>query len=621
MDYFCNYCGFHTRYGLGMAPVYPRPCHVCGLGMMVPGSADSGFWIQQKTLCSFGIAKPPLTVRTTSGTKPIEQLDYFANDSGKKYKNLIQTETVYLGTFNNYLLPDTDQFAWLSPYTGNKHNQRYFTQAALAKVAIAQFQSNGGVFPRLIEPFVGSGQVFLNSCRWGPAFNQGIPLFHEFVGGDLNPYVVATYQCLRVEQAKFITAYRRFARLWDGDVAASFEERKAWLAEHGASEATGTVLYGKAFAAMSYIYVVNRCAHGSKLTAGKGLYASLRGGLNGEALRSIRRRERGTLTNVLGMLGDLGETTFSCQDFEVTCSLAKPTDIVFMDCPFPAFTKLIPAPGTKNPESSKAAKTYGVDEDDDDVELQTRIVNVTRKLVNQGTTVMLCNFANPGIIRAYSALLWDDTGIPQKFRRWFTYTYCSPARASEAYLLTILPGRGKLQVNGVPEYLHAMWQRCAVGDDNFGEPEQQQFFFDVKVAKAELPVRENWKQIKVEVKDDKPAPKVVKRKLNNSDEEQLDEWAEDDSQSKRRKVEIRIHSDSVNNAEKFEEFEDTDDVVLLNQEQLDALEREDGYPVDLVDDFGYAIEDPSTATEVPSMANVGPVTTTNTNVKDTTPKQ
>jgi hypothetical protein len=141
---------------------------------------------------------------------------------------------------------------------------------------------------------------------------------------------------------------------------------------------------------------------------------------------------------VLGTLGTLAATTFSCQDFEVTCDLAKPTDIVFMDCPFPAFTKLIPAPGTKNPESSKAANTYGVDEDNEDVGLQTRIVNVTRKLINQGTTVMLCNFANPGIVRAYSALLWDDTGIPQKFRRWFTYTYCSPARASEAYLLTIL---------------------------------------------------------------------------------------------------------------------------------------------------------------------------------------
>jgi site-specific DNA-adenine methylase len=192
------------------------------------------------------------------------------------------------------------------------------------------------VFPRLIEPFVGSGQVFLNSCCWGPAFNQGIPLFHEFVGGDLNPYVVATYQCLRVEQAKFITAYRRFAKLWDANVAVSFEERKAWLAEHGATEATGSVLYGKAFAAMSYIYVVNRCAHGSKLTAGKGLYASLRRGLNGEALRSVRRRERVTLTNVLGTLGTLAATTFSCQDFEVTCDLAKPTDIVFMDCPFPA---------------------------------------------------------------------------------------------------------------------------------------------------------------------------------------------------------------------------------------------------------------------------------------------
>jgi hypothetical protein len=41
-----------------------------------------------------------------------------------------------------------------------------------------------------------------------------------------------------------------------------------------------------------------------------------------------------------------------------------------------------------------------------------------------------------------------------------------------------------------------------------------------------------------------------------------------------------------------------------------------------VDEFGCAIEDPSLATEIPPVVNVGSDTTTNTNVKDTsTPKQ
>jgi site-specific DNA-adenine methylase len=620
MDFYCDYCGFHTRFGLGMAPVYPRPCHVCGLGMMIPGEDEKGFWIEQKALYSFGVPRPPLTVRTTSGSKPIHQLDYFANEAGDKYKQLIQTETVYLGTFNNYLLPSTEQFAWLTPYTGNKHNQRFFTQAALARVAIAQFQANGGVFPKLIEPFVGSGQVFLNACCWGPAFNQGIPLFHEFIGGDLNPYVVATYQCLRDQRTKFIDGYRRFAKLWDTDVTASFKERKAWLAEHGGTEATGTVMYGRAFAAMSYIYVVNRCVHGSKLTAGNGVQASMRTGLNNAKLKAIRGHEYETLTAVLDMVGKLGATTFACQDFEVTCDLAEPTDVVFMDCPFPNFTKAIPKPGAKNPEStSVTANTYGVG--DDGAELQTRIVNVTRKLINQGTTVILCNFANPGLIRAYSDMLWGDTGIPQKFRRWFTYTYCSPARTSEAYLLTILPGRGKLQVNDVPNYLHVMWQRCAADDDNFGEPEEQQYFWDVKVAKAELPVRKDWDAIKTDVKQDKATVqpderpvKVAKRKLNESDDEQPDEWVEKDTAAKRHKVEIRIvtpspitaaQSGHVGNAENSEEFEDHPAVVLLDQNELDALDQED-YPFEQVDEFGFAVED-----QLPA----------NTNVVETTPKQ
>ena len=74
---------------------------------------------------------------------------------GRRYQQFIREETTYVGWFTNCLLPDADQFAWLTPYTGNKHNRMYFTQRLLATVARQQFVKNGGKFPRLIEPFLG----------------------------------------------------------------------------------------------------------------------------------------------------------------------------------------------------------------------------------------------------------------------------------------------------------------------------------------------------------------------------------------------------------------------------------------------------------------------------------
>jgi hypothetical protein len=42
------------------------------------------------------------------------------------------------------------RFAWLTPYTGNKHNRAYFTQLVLAEVAKAKFVDNLGRLPRLM---------------------------------------------------------------------------------------------------------------------------------------------------------------------------------------------------------------------------------------------------------------------------------------------------------------------------------------------------------------------------------------------------------------------------------------------------------------------------------------
>src|ERR1022692_2233553 len=499
MDFYCDQCGFHARFGQGQAP-YNMECQVCGVGHMRQGVCQSGFRVEQNAIQAFVPAghniMAPYQPAVIQGEQYLNQLDYFSGEQGDTYKHFIQTETVYLGRFNKILLPEPRRFAWLSPYTGNKHNQRHFTQAALAKVAIAQFKANGGVFPRFIEPFVGSGQVFLNACHWGPSFNQGIPLFQQVIGGDLNPYVIAAFSILRTNGPAFVTQYTNYAALLDENFGVAFGQRLAYLNANGYVAATGTgpsSLHGSVeFAVMSYIYVVNRCVHGTKLNVNKGVTATA---ASKPDLVTIRPREPATLPSICQTLGTLGPPQFACQDFEVTCNLAKPTDIVFMDCPFPNFTKLIPSADVSKPEKgSTTANTYGVG--DDGASLQRRIVKVARRLVEQGTTVILCNFANASLVRAYTNLLWRDTGIPDEFRRWFTFTYCSPATSSQAYLLTILPGRGAVWTNDVPTQLQSLW-RARGGDDNFGPPDHQDFFTKIGIRRGPIaePTVQNWNDI------------------------------------------------------------------------------------------------------------------------------
>ncbi|HZN73555.1 MAG TPA: DNA adenine methylase [Micromonosporaceae bacterium] len=504
MDFYCDRCGYHVRFGLGQAPLL-MVCPVCGIGHLWQGVRQSGFRIVQNAIEAFvphgqnvqGLYQP-LVIK---GQQPYSQIDFFAGILGPKYQEFIQEETVYLGRFNKVLVPDPRRFSWLSPYTGNKHNQRHFTQAALAQVAIAQFKANGGVFPRLIEPFVGSGQVFLNACQWGPYFNQGIPLFHQVIGGDLNPYVVAAFALMRTNGLAFVQSYLKYAALLDENPEVAFNQRLTYLDAHGYYAATGqgdSRIHGSMeFAVWSYIYVVNRCLHGSKLNANKGVTTSRD---PNRKLDKVRERETATLTSICQTLQTLGTTQFACQDFEVTCNMAQSTDIVFMDCPFPTFTKTVPKKDAKNPEAdSETANTYGVG--DDGASLQSRIVKVAGELINKGTTVILCNFANAGLVRAYTNLLWKDTGIPEDYRRWFTFTYCSPARTSEAYLLTILPGRGKQLLNDVPARLQYLWRDCG-GDDNFGPPEKQQFFTSAKLSSIEEPMDEDWDDIVIKWQDE-----------------------------------------------------------------------------------------------------------------------
>jgi hypothetical protein len=141
-----------------------------------------------------------------------------------------------------------------------------------------------------------------------------------------------------------------------------------------------------------------------------------------------------------------------------------------MDCPFPKFTNVIPPANHAAPLTfgSEEAHTYGTG--DDGPGFQQKIIDEARRLVLQGTTVILCNFANPALVTAYAQLIHNDVGAQDL--RWFTYTYRSPSTLSEAYQLTVLPGAWNTHVTQCPQTIMTDW--LAVGGDN--NATAQEFF-------------------------------------------------------------------------------------------------------------------------------------------------
>jgi hypothetical protein len=146
MWFHCARCGFERNYP---APPASPTCPVCGIGTLQHGQAGAGFGLDASNdIVVRNIVKPdyaPVQVGTFSvpGT-----FNYFAGLIGQSYLTFIKQKTTYVGRFTNFLVPDDERFAWLTPYTGNKHNRTHFTQMVLATVARAKFVANGGRYPR-----------------------------------------------------------------------------------------------------------------------------------------------------------------------------------------------------------------------------------------------------------------------------------------------------------------------------------------------------------------------------------------------------------------------------------------------------------------------------------------
>ncbi|HEY9439831.1 MAG TPA: DNA adenine methylase [Streptomyces sp.] len=472
MHIFCDRCGFERDY-TGALNQVGRTCEVCGLGTLRQGQPNSGFTITRGTFEPVPRNLPvrPLNLVRQGGMGVPGDFNYFVGESGDAYQRFVRRASVYVGRFTNIVPPEPKRFAWLSPYTGNKHNRMYFTQLVLSHVARAKFIDNGGRLPRLIEPFIGSGQVFLNACHWGPTLGGGMPPFSEIIGGDLNHYVIGAYRAMARYGASTGEVYARQAALWDLHIQNNYQQFIHEL-EAGGQAAMADAANDPDTAAQTafkYIWLVNRCTRGTKLTAAGGVLGTLNPKI-GKWTGAIRTRERNTLDAVLGVCGGI-KPSLDCRDFRKTTALATQQDIVFMDCPFPTFSTRVPADGQRNPErfGSETARTYGTG--DDGADFQTLILNDALSLVQAGTTVIICNFANPGLITAYSRLLGDS--VPPAQRRFYTYTYRSPSTVDQAYQLTVLPGALNARVAACPQAIMADW--CRVGGDKTDD-DVEEFF-------------------------------------------------------------------------------------------------------------------------------------------------
>lgn len=465
MIFHCNHCGYEAYFA--HQPAGTVYCEICETGQMLAGPRPDGF-TDPVNIAVDGAYH--YQVALSGNVQSAGTFNYFTGMVGARYQKFIREQTTYAGRFTNILVPDPERFAWLTPYTGNKHNRTHFTQLVLACVAQAKAEANGDVRPKLIEPFVGSGQIFLHACTWGKVLGDGNNPFSGVIAGDLNPYVIAAYKFILAYGGDVLQDYLRSAKAMDDSdgLGAEFGRVLTDLATQGRDRLADDLNVGRMHeAGMMYIWLVNRCLRGSSLNMQTmGINAQP----NPQLTRAtVRAREKRTLAAVLSLLRTI-DFQAECRDFAATTALATDDDIVFMDCPFPKFAYTVPDIWPARPEDygSVAANTYGTG--DDGESLQRRIVDEARRLRDQGTTVILCNFANPGLIKAYRDLM---TNVPAGDRRHFVYTYRSPSTQSEAYQLAIIPGQN-VDFGGLPTIIRNRWV-AAGGDDGY-ELDHQEFF-------------------------------------------------------------------------------------------------------------------------------------------------
>lgn len=209
--------------------------------------------------------------------------------------------------------------------------------------------------PRLIEPFVGAGALFLNSS------------FDQYLLNDCNPDLIQLYQCLQQDGVPFIEYCQSFFVSRNNTVKRYYHLRQIFNESDDTHEKSALFLY------------LNR--HGFN---GLCRYNS-KGEFNvpmGEYVKPYFPYDE-----MLAFHHKAQRAVFSCEDFTTVMRLAKAEDVIYCDPPYyplntvTSFTRYHQA-------------DFSLDE-------QNALAQLCVELQQQGTRIIVSNHATPETRRLY----------------------------------------------------------------------------------------------------------------------------------------------------------------------------------------------------------------------------
>lgn len=200
---------------------------------------------------------------------------------------------------------------------------------------------------RLIEPFVGSGAVFLNTN------------YPEYLLADDNRDLIQLYRILQQDKQTFIEYCRSFFQLQFNQAAAYYELRTLF-----------NTTQDQVLKAAAFIYLNKHCFNGLCRYNAKGEFNTPFG-----RYKQPYFPER----EMQFFIARAQATVFEHADFVATMLLAKPGDVVYCDPPYVPLSKTASF-------TSYAAGGFGAKQ-------QLQLAAMAEQLAEQGITVVISNHA------------------------------------------------------------------------------------------------------------------------------------------------------------------------------------------------------------------------------------
>ena len=212
---------------------------------------------------------------------------------------------------------------------------------------ISKIKSSLGNLPqsRLIEPFVGSGAVFLNTN------------FDKYVLADNNPDLINLYKILKKEKLEFI----EYARIFFGE---NSNTRDKFYENRELFNSTNDVRLKSAL----FLYLNKHSFNGLTRYNSKGIY---------NAPFGLYDKPYFPSKEMLNFANKSRKAQFKIASFEKTMRLAKAGDVVYCDPPY------VPISKTSNFTNYTGAG-FSID-------LQNKLAYIARELIINGVKVIISN--------------------------------------------------------------------------------------------------------------------------------------------------------------------------------------------------------------------------------------